>query len=68
MAKMKKKPIIEYLELDESTYIEQDIVKSRLDENIDYKNFVTHDELWNRIINNMQKIREYDETHNQNPI
>ena len=44
-----KKPMIEYLEIDENTFIEKDIVKTRLNESNDYVNFISHEELWTKI-------------------
>ena len=41
----KKKPMIEYLEIDENIYIENDIVKSRLNENTNCEEYISHDEL-----------------------
>ena len=63
-----KKPMIEYLEIDENTFIEKDIVKTRLNESNDYVNFISHEELWTKIYDNMLIIREYDEKHNKNKI
>lgn len=57
--------MVEYLELDENSYIENDIVKSRLNEHIDCEKFISHDELWSRVTDIMLKVREYDETHNK---
>ena len=57
----KKKPMIEYLEIDQNIYIENDIVKSRLNENTNCEEYISHDELWGRIYKAMLKIKEYDE-------
>ena len=62
--------MIEYLEIDENIYIENDIVKSRLNENTNCEEYIniSHDELWGRIYKAMLKIKDYDETHNKNTI
>ena len=65
MKKRTNKPMIEFLEIDEKTYIENDVIKSRLNENITPADYVSWDDLWESIYDAMSKIRKYDETHNQ---
>lgn len=61
---MKRKPVIEYLEIDENTYIENDVFKTKITENANSQEFVPWDEFWSTIYNRISKIKEYDETHN----
>ena len=64
MKSRSKKPMVDYLELDENTYIEKDIIKTRISENNNHPQFVPWDEFWDNINNRMSKIKEYNETHN----
>lgn len=56
----KKKPMIEYLEIDENIYIENDVVKTRFME-YNGKDFGTWDDMWQGVLKIIQKAREYDE-------
>ena len=56
--------MVEYLDLDENTYIENDIIKSRISENDAPVKFVPWNEFWNKVYDGICKIKEYDETHN----
>lgn len=57
----KKKPMIEYLEIDENTYIENDEIKTIIDEGHTQPKFVSWDEFWDNLYNRIAKIKEYDE-------
>ena len=56
----KKKPMIEYLEIDENIYIENDIVKTRFME-YNGKDIGTWDDMWQGVLKIIEKVREYDE-------
>lgn len=58
----KKKPMIEYLEIDETYYIENDKVKLHLNEDF-ASNQGTWDEVWADVLKIIQKVREYDENN-----
>ena len=57
---------IKYLEIDENTYIENDEIKTIIDESHIQPKFVSWDEFWDNLYNRIAKIKEYDETHNKN--
>ena len=59
-----KASMVDYLELDDTTYIENDVIKTRISENNNHPQFVPWDEFWDNIYNRMSKIKEYNETHN----
>lgn len=63
MAKTKKAPIIEHLEIDETYYIENDRVRIHLNENY-MPQQCTWDEAWEDALKIILKTKEYDETHN----
>jgi hypothetical protein len=65
MSKKMNKPMIEYLEIDERFYIENDIIKTRINETED-RDECSWDELWEDALKIMEKIRKYDELHNPN--
>lgn len=56
---MEKKYNIEYLELDKDIYIENDKVKTRLNEN-NIQEYCTWEELWDRVRNAIIRIKEYE--------
>ena len=60
-----KKPMIEYLDINETYYIENDKVKLHLNEDFAPKQG-TWDEVWGDALEIIKKAREYDETHNTN--
>lgn len=64
MKKESKKPMVDYLELDNNTYIENDVIKTRVSDNDNRQEFVPWDEFWSNIYIRMAKIKEYNETHN----
>ena len=64
MKKESKKPMVDYLELDNNTYIENDVIKTRINESKD-NDECSWDELWEVVLKIMGKIRRYDELHNQ---
>ena len=68
MAKNIINPMIEYLEIDENIYVENDVVKYRLNENINHENYISWDELWEGVHDAMSKIKQYDEKHNNNTM
>lgn len=55
-----KKPRIKYLELDEFSYIENDIIKSRLNEEETNSTFLSWDEGWERVKMIVRKVMEYE--------
>ena len=57
---MNKKTLIEYLNLDEFSYIENDIIKSRLNEEETNSNFLSWDEGWERVKMIVRKVMEYE--------
>lgn len=57
---MKKKPLVEYLDIDEFSYIENDKIKSKLTEDQVNQNFLSWDEGWNRVKMIIEKIRDYE--------
>ena len=59
-----KVSMVDYLELDDNIYIENDVIKTRISENNNHPQFVPWDEFWDNIYNRMSKIKEYNETHN----
>lgn len=61
---MKRKPMIEYLEIDKNTYVENDVIKTRINESKD-NDECSWDELWEGVLKIMSEIRRYDELHNQ---
>ena len=60
-----KKPMIEYLDIDENFYIENDELKMRINES-NGNDIGTWDDIWDGILKIIEKVREYDETHNTN--
>ena len=58
-----KIPMIEYLEIDKNTYVENDVIKTRINESKD-NDECSWDELWEGVLKIMNEIRRYDETHN----
>ncbi|MBR5332345.1 MAG: hypothetical protein IKV32_03465 [Muribaculaceae bacterium] len=60
-----KKPMIEYLDIDENIYIENDELKMRINES-NGNDIGTWDDIWDGILKIIEKVREYDETHNTN--
>ena len=62
-----KKPMIEYLEIDDTYYIKNDIVHVRLNEGHEPPTG-TWDEVWGDVLKIIMKAKEYDETHNQSGI
>lgn len=60
---MEKKSKIRYLELDSDIYIENDKVKTRLNEN-NIQEYCTWEELWDRVRNAIIKIKDYYEDNN----
>lgn len=56
---MEKKHNIEYLELDESRYIENDEFKVKLNEN-DAQEYCTWDEMWDMVLADIDKLEEYE--------
>ena len=64
MSKKMNKPMIKYLEIDENSYIENDVIKMKLNENYVPKEG-SWDELWEGVIEIMKKIQKYDEIHNK---
>ena len=67
MGKNKQKPMIEYLDIDENIYIENDVVKTRLNES-NGNDIGTWDDMWQGVLKIIEKAREYDETHNKNTV
>ena len=63
-----KASMVDYLELDDNTYIENDVIKTMVAGNDNRQKFVPWDEFWNNIYNRMSKIKEYDETHSRHNI
>ena len=49
MKKESKKPMVDYLELDNNTYIENDVIKTRVSDNDNRQEFVPWDEFWSNI-------------------
>ena len=64
MENKRNKPMVEYLDLDENTYIENDIIKTRISEKEASETFIPWEEFWNKVYDGICKIKEYDETHN----
>ena len=58
-----KKPKIEYLELEEGIYIENDVIKTRLNEN-NAQEQCTWDEMWNRVRDAIIRIKDYEDNNN----
>ena len=44
-----KVSMVDYLELDDNTYIENDVIKTRISENNNHPQFVPWDEFWDNI-------------------
>ncbi len=65
--KRKKKYMVEYLNIDDRLYIENDEVKIRLVEG-EHPRRCSWDEMWNGVLMAIKKIREYDEAHNKDRI
>lgn len=63
----KNKPMIKFLNIDETYYIENDKVKLHLNENSAPQQG-TWEEVWMDAAKIIHKAREYDEKHNQNNI
>ena len=63
----KNKPMIKFLDIDETYYIENDKVKLHLNENSTPQQG-TWEEVWMEAAKIIQKAREYDEKHNPNNI
>ena len=63
----KNKPMIEFLDIDETYYIENDKVKLHLNEGFVPKHG-TWDEVWGDVLKIIQKAREFDEKHNNNNV
>lgn len=49
MKNRKNKPMIEYLEIDENTYIENDKLKTKINESNNPPKFVSWDEFWDNV-------------------
>lgn len=62
MKRKSKKPMIEYLDIDETYYIENDVVKLHLDETSPQQG--SWDDVWEDALKIILKAKEYDETHN----
>ena len=62
-----KKYMIEYLDIDDRLYIENDEVKIRLIEG-EQPRRGSWDEMWNGVLMAIKKIRKYDEAHNKDSI
>ena len=60
----KKKYMIEYLDIDENYYIENDEVKLHLREDSTGRSG-TWDEMWRDVMKIINAARKYDEEHNQ---
>lgn len=58
---MNKKTLIEYLNLDEFSYIENDIIKYRLNEEQMSDQFLTWEEGWDRVRMIIKRIKEYED-------
>jgi hypothetical protein len=67
MKKKINKPMIEYLEIDERFYIENDEVKLHLNE-ISSPQQGTWDDVWEDVFIILRKAKEYDEKYNKNSI
>ena len=57
-----KKYMIEYLDLDDDLYIENDEVKMKVHEGAKPQD-CTWEELWAEVINALDKMEKYDEAH-----
>ena len=63
----KKKYMIEYLDIDDTYYIENDDIKFHLHEGQEDQDG-TWDEVWGDALKIIKAMKEYDERHNQNNI
>lgn len=57
---MEKKPLVEYLDIDEFSYIENDKIKSKLTGFQAHQRFLTWDEGWERVRMIIEKVRDYE--------
>lgn len=57
---MKKKPLVEFLDIDEFSYIENDKIKSKLTEAQANQIFLTWDEGWERVRKIIEKVIDYE--------
>lgn len=57
---MGKKNIIEYLDIDKFSYIENGQIKSKLNEEETNSNFLSWDEGWERVKMIVKKVAEYE--------
>lgn len=67
MKNIKNKPMIEYLDIDERFYIENDRVKLHLNET-SIPQEGTWEDVWGDVIKIIEKAKQYDEEHNINKI
>ena len=58
---MEKKVIVEYLDIDEFSYIENDKIKSKLAENQSTQNFLTWEDGWKRVRMIIEKVKNYED-------
>lgn len=57
---MENKSLIEYLNIDEFSYIENDKIKYRLTEEQMSQQFLTWEEGWKRVRMIIERVKEYD--------
>lgn len=62
---MKKEIRIKYLELDENRYIENDEFKVRISENNNTQDYISWEELWDRVRGDIEKIIAYEAQYSQ---
>ena len=59
---MNKKNIIEYLDIDKFSYIENGKIKNKLNEEETNSNFLSWDEGWERVKMIVKKVAEYEDS------